>query len=112
VILTDGLRRHAGQSLRFLEYAGHPHVESELGDLNIGLFNRPATTWLVLDRQRSNLYYAAAVAAERFLTRQHPPSGHSLTDQLLSISCEYGQLFESHDPDCERMVEELDRWPL
>jgi len=60
VIVTDGACRCAGKSLRFLEYAGHPSVECELGDIDIGLFGHSATAWLVLDRQTRYLYYAPA----------------------------------------------------
>ena len=67
VVLTDGKERKTGASVRFLEYLGHHAVESELGDLNIGLFDEPATAWLVLDTQVHNMYYASASATREFL---------------------------------------------
>jgi hypothetical protein len=71
IVLDDGIRHGVGESLRFLEYCGHRAVEGELGDLNFGLLDGPATVWLVLDRPVGNLYYASAEVAREFLARQH-----------------------------------------
>jgi hypothetical protein len=114
VILTDGVGRGVGESLRFLEYCGHPAVESELGDLNIGLFDEPATAWLVLDQHGGNLYYATTEAARAFLAQQHASdvvdTGRiQLRDDAIVVLEEYDPALDDLRAYLEKFVEPNDR---
>ena len=106
VVLTDGRNRKTGNSLRFLEYFGHQAVESELGDLNIGLFNQPATIWLVLDTKAHNMYYASANGTHEFLSNQHSPGPEHACE--LEITAETHAVVDQIDSALDELRAYLD----
>ena len=101
VIITDGADRGVGESLRFLEYLGHKAIEAEMGDLNFGLFDGPATTWLVLDRHAGNLYYASAETARAFIVQQH--AANAVEDARLQLRDDAEALVETYDPELDKL---------
>ena len=116
VAYDDGDTRGVGESLRFLQYAGHPSVECELGDLNIGLFDQPADTWLILDTHAGNLYSCPSVFARTFLIRQHRHEGPTPVDELgIELAGSYADVLDDDEesdyaPVRDEMREYLDDW--
>ena len=114
VAYDDGDKRGVGESPRFLEYAGHPNVECELGSLNIGLFGQPADTWLMLDTHTRNVYACPCVLARTFLIQQHRYEDSSPVDELgIELAKSYADVLDEEadfDAALEEMRLYLDDW--
>ncbi len=106
----DGINRGVGESLRFLEYAGHPNVEGQLTK-DIGLCEQPGTHWLLLDRQADNLYVAIPDLVRRILIDQHERNHLATVDgHRYELAHELSDTLNDEDPILQELVCYLDRW--
>jgi hypothetical protein len=72
-VYDDGRTSGTGSPWAYLAYVRHPAVAPKVAPYNLGSSDREAAEWLVLDRTEQALHVAPALAARRFLVRQHPP---------------------------------------
>ena len=106
----DGIDRGVGESMRFLEYAGHENVEAEI-TMNVGLGDNPAEYWLLLDRDNQNLYAGTSHIVRRLLIEQHDDRHQATVDaQRVELADEYREALVPDDPELEELVEYLDAW--
>lgn len=71
-IVDDGHSSATGEWYAFERWREHPAVASHLQDVNLGDAELDATHWLMIDRERGELYVALVSTAQAFLQKQHP----------------------------------------
>jgi hypothetical protein len=71
-IVDDGAASATGQWYAFERWREHPTVASHVQDVNLGDADLDATHWLIIDRERAELYIAHVSTAQAFLQDQHP----------------------------------------
>ncbi len=71
-ILDDGHTSATGEWYAFKQWREHPAVAIHLQDVNFGDADLDATQWLMIDRDRGELYVALVSTVLAFLQKQHP----------------------------------------
>ena len=84
-IVDDGHTSVTGQWYSFERWREHPAVACHLQDVNLGDADLDATHWLIIDRERGELYVAHVSTAQAFLQEQHPQTPELQPCQMAEI---------------------------
>ena len=85
LMVDDGQSSATGEWYAFERWREHPAVASHLQDVNLGDADLDATHWLIIDRERGELYVAHVSTAQAFLQDQHPSPPQLQPNQMAEI---------------------------
>jgi hypothetical protein len=104
-IVDDGHTSATGEWYAFERWREHPAVASHLQEVNLGDADLDATHWLIIDRERRELYVAHVSTAQAFLQDQHPSRPELQPCQLAAIH----RRMEMQQRSVAEMIAFLDR---
>jgi hypothetical protein len=103
-IVDDGHTSATGEWYAFERWRDHAAMASHLQDVNLGDAELDATHWLIMDRERGELYVAQVSTALAFLQEQHPTAPQPDPTQVAEIH----RRMELHERAVARMLAFLD----